>query len=85
MLKFTLTNSTSYVITQLQISPVAQSHWGENILGRDVLLQGEVATVTINDGLDSCEYDMLLTFNDGETIEERDYNFCDLDSYEATD
>ncbi|MBO6521837.1 MAG: hypothetical protein JJ900_15725 [Rhodospirillales bacterium] len=84
-LQFTLINSTRYVITQMQISPVSAGDWGENILGRDVLLQGETATVTIADGSTACAYDMLLTFNDGETIEERNYDFCDLKSYEATD
>lgn len=82
-LNFTLINSTSYVISKLQISPVTARRWGENILGRDVLLQGETATVTIADGRKTCEYDMLITFNDGATIEELDYNFCDLESYEA--
>ena len=84
-LEFTLINSTGYVITQLQISPLSMNHWGENILGTDVILQGETATVTIADGRTSCEYDMLITFNDGNTIEERNYDFCDLASYEATD
>lgn len=84
-IRFTLINSSSYVITQLQISPVSQNDWGENFLGRDVVLQGEQGTVTIADGLTTCHYDMLITFNDGATVEERDYDFCDLDSYEVTD
>ena len=84
-LRFTLINASSYVIARLQISPVSTDNWGANILGRDVLLQRENATVTIADGLTACEYDMLITFNDGETIEERNYDFCDLSTYEATD
>ncbi|MGB0672028.1 MAG: hypothetical protein ACPGNT_11070 [Rhodospirillales bacterium] len=84
-LEFTLINSSSYVITELQISTIDTDNWGSNILGRDVLLQNETATITIADGLETCTYDMLLTFNDGATIEERNYDFCDLRSYEATD
>lgn len=82
-LQFTLINSTKYVITKLQISPLSTDQWEENILGRDVLRQGEEATVTIADGLSTCKYDMLITFNDDTNIEERGYDFCDLQSYEA--
>jgi hypothetical protein len=84
-LEFTLINSSSYVISQLQISPVSTNNWEENILGRDVVLQKEETVITIADGLSTCKYDMLITFVDGETIEERNYDFCELGSYEARD
>lgn len=84
-LDFTLINSTKFVIVQLQISPVSTQNWEENILGRDVLLQGESVPISIADGLSGCKYDMLITFNDGSAIEESNYNFCELHSYEVTE
>lgn len=84
-LKFVLVNNSSAVVIKIQISPVSTDNWGENILGLDVLLPGETATVTIADWLSTCAYDMLVTFNDETSVEELDYDFCDLNTYTLSD
>ncbi len=76
---FTLNNRTSATLVTLQIGESTNPEWGEDILGVDVLEAGESADVTINDNLEDCMYDLRATFTDGDTLDVRRINMCEID------
>ena len=63
-LDFTLNNGTSEVVVQLFISIPSTNDWEEDILGDQVVGSGDSVQVTINDGLEDCEYDIKVVFDD---------------------
>lgn len=84
-LKFMLQNNSSANITGLQISTTSTDNWEENLMAGDVLRPQEEIEITIADGEDVCEYDLLLTFADESTIEDRNVNLCEIGTYTAND
>ena len=81
---FTLENSTSEVLVALHISHTGTNQWEDDILDVDVVGAGESVNVTIDDGLSDCEYDVRADFSDGDTIDVRGVNFCELDGETLT-
>ncbi|WP_428149553.1 hypothetical protein [Brevundimonas sp.] len=63
-LDFTLNNGTSEVVVQLFISVPSTNDWEEDILGHQVVESGDSVQVTIDDGLEDCEYDIKVVFDD---------------------
>lgn len=86
---FTLTNRTSRTLEEFYAAPPSSNSWEEDILGVDVLLPGESATITIDDGREDCKYDFkgVLgpsedgTVGSGELIESA-VEVCDGGTYE---
>lgn len=77
-ISFDLRNRTSETLVTLQIGESTNPEWGEDILGVETLGAGETATVTINDNLEDCNYDLRATFTDGETLDVRNINMCEI-------
>jgi hypothetical protein len=81
---FTLTNSTGHVIMTLNVSPSDSNRWGPDILGRDVLADGESAEVSFDRNEDDCEWDIRVTYDDGTHNDERGINLCETTEVEFT-
>jgi len=79
-LEFTLTNKSGYVIVEFYASPSDVYDWEEDILGMDVLGHNESVLITIADGRTQCEYDLRMTFDDGDTLEDT-VDLCETGSY----
>ena len=75
---FTLNNRTEATLVTLQISESGNNQWGEDILGTDMVEGGGSADVTIDDGLEDCNYDIRATFTDGDTLDVRGVNLCEI-------
>lgn len=84
-LGFTLENRSSYDVMEFYASPVDIDDYEEDILGRDVLASGESTRVTIADGSEQCEYDMLFVFADGDELRRDGVDLCETGSYTLTD
>lgn len=80
-LVFQLSNGSGYALTELYVSPSHRDNWGDDILGLDVLLDGEAAAVTIADGRATCVYDVRFVADDGSMLEEVGLDLCTLNSY----
>ncbi|WP_157072363.1 hypothetical protein [Brevundimonas bacteroides] len=78
-INFTLTNDTEYTLTHLYISLPSTDEWEEDIFGDDVLAPGETFNISIDDGLDECVYDIRADFEDGDSIQIAEVDFCELD------
>jgi hypothetical protein len=60
----TITNNTSYTLTQLFASPSSSTaDWNtdpsQNLVAAQSIAAGQQGTVTINDGLHHCHYDLM--------------------------
>jgi hypothetical protein len=83
-LVFTLVNDSSYTIVEMNVSPVDEELWGENILTVDAVEPGMSGDVTIADGLDVCDYDLRFVADDG--IEaSKSQNLCEINTFTISD
>lgn len=74
---FTLHNRTGHVIVTLNVSPSNSNNWGPDILGVDVLGDGEDAEVSFDRDEDQCVWDIRVTYDDGDVNDERGINLCE--------
>lgn len=84
-LKFTLTNNSSWVVTEFYTSPVDVDDWEEDVLGTDVLNPGDASEITIADGRTQCTYDFKFILKDGTEHTADAVNICELGSYTLHD
>jgi hypothetical protein len=82
--EYTLLNSSSATLLEFYTSPVEDDMWGEDLLAEADVASGEGGTVTIADGGETCEYDLLFVFDDDTELTDT-VDICDLASYELTD
>ena len=81
---FTVTNHTGHTIVTLNVSPNNDSRWGPDILGREVLNNGEQAEVTFSRNEDQCSWDIKVTYDDGTNNDLRAVNLCETTEVEFT-
>ncbi len=73
---FSVVNTTGHVVMTLNVSPTSESEWGPDILGTEVLASGQTAQVVFDRAESQCNYDLRVTYNDGDTSEMRNLNLC---------
>jgi hypothetical protein len=81
---FTLVNNTGHTVVTLNVSASNENSWGEDILGRDTLANGESATITFPHGETQCNFDIRATYDDGATTDARNVNLCTLTTVTLT-
>lgn len=82
--KVKIINETRHKMVQFHASRVGTNSWEEDILGQDVLDVGN--SVTVNFGTDDyCLYDFLGVFDDGDKVEKRRINVCEISSFRFTE
>jgi hypothetical protein len=81
---FTVTNRTGHVIMTLNVSPTSSSQWGPDILGQDVLGDGESAEISFDRNEDQCVWDIRVTYDDGTHNDERGINLCEITEFTFT-
>lgn len=75
---FTLVNRTGYQIDEVYVGPVSQRHWGEDVMGKDAIADGDSADITFNGGSKACKWDIKVVYNDGDESEFREVNLCNV-------
>lgn len=83
-LVFTLVNDSSYTIVEMNVSPVDEELWGENILTVASVGPGVSGDVTIADGLDVCDYDLRFVTEDGNEATKAQ-NLCEINTFTVND
>ena len=81
---FTINNNTGHVVMTLNVSPSNSDQWGADILGQDVLANGQSATVSFERGEAQCEWDIRATYDDGDTTDVRGVNLCEVATVNLT-
>lgn len=74
---FTVVNNTGQTVMTLNVSSSAEEQWGPDILGRDVLANGESAQISFERGESQCQWDLRVTYQDGDTGDWRGINLCE--------
>ncbi|HMQ67719.1 MAG TPA: argininosuccinate lyase [Ignavibacteria bacterium] len=62
---FTLSNQTGAAIQKLYVYPTASEEWGNDVLGKEVLMSGNDLPIVFNPINDVCLYDIKVTDTDG--------------------
>ncbi|MCJ2031218.1 hypothetical protein MKK50_17780 [Methylobacterium sp. J-043] len=75
---FTLVNRTGYQIDEVYVGPVSQSHWGQDVMGKDAIANGDTADITFNGSSNACKWDIKVVYNDGDESEFRAVNLCNV-------
>lgn len=73
---FLLVNQTGKVIDQLFVVPNHARTWEEDILGRDVLLNGESTTIRFSHQERDCLWDLMVVDKQGEELWWEDIDLC---------
>jgi hypothetical protein len=74
---FTIVNNTGQAVMTLNVSANNSNEWGEDILGRDVLANGEQAQITFPHAESQCNWDIRVTSQGGGTGDWRNINLCE--------
>lgn len=73
---FTMINRSGYQIDRIYIGPSSSPNWGNDLLGRNVLRNGQTFNVTFPNRSPECLWDIKLVYNDGDQSELRQANLC---------
>jgi len=74
---FTLINKTGYQIDGVYVSPAKVDEWGNDIMGKDALADGEKVDITFPHGGGKCKFDIKVKYNDGDDAEWGDVDLCE--------
>jgi len=81
---FTINNQTGHTVMTLNVSPSNEDSWGPDILGSNVLSNGESASVTFPRAETQCQWDIRATYDDGDTTDVRGVNLCQTTTVNLT-
>ncbi len=80
---FTVTNDTGQPIVDLFAKPADAKEWGEDILGIDVLEDGDSISITFA-GYDECVWDLMVDDKDENIYIMEDVDLCGTQSVTFT-
>ncbi|MBR7620867.1 argininosuccinate lyase [Phenylobacterium sp. 20VBR1] len=75
---FTLVNATGYTLNQVFVSPTRAKDWEEDVLGRDVLADGDRTEITFSRDTDACLWDLKVVYDNGESAEWDALSLCKI-------
>lgn len=75
-LDFTLVNKTGYVISEVYVSSAAKNDWEEDVMGRDVLSNGERVDIQFERGSKGCKWDLKVVYDDEEEAVWKGFDLC---------
>jgi hypothetical protein len=75
--EFEMYNRSSHSMVSLHITSNDNPSWEENILD-GIAKPGETVDIDVDDELPGCDYDLLATFSDNDTVAVADIDICEL-------
>lgn len=64
---FMLINKTGYELKALYVSPSRSDDWQEDVLGQDVLSDGQSVNVHFSPKVHTCEWDLKVVYSDDDS------------------
>ena len=80
----TIKNRTGWTMLRFYASDSRKDDWEEDILGDDVLENGQNVRINIDDGSGACIYDFQAEFTNGEELTRSRINVCEIGEYSYT-
>jgi hypothetical protein len=78
---FILKNMTGYQIDEVYVGPHSSDAWGNDIMGKDALADGEQVKIIFPHGGGICQFDIKVKYHDdGSTARWMDVNLCKYES-----
>ena len=81
---FTIVNNTGQTVMTLNVSPSNSNQLGPDILGTDTLANGQSGQIQFARGQDQCNWDIRVTYEDGQTGDWRGINLCETSTITLT-
>jgi hypothetical protein len=75
-LDFQMLNRTGLIVVELYVSPSDADEWGDDVLGRDILRDGETVDVEFTRGAAGCLWDLKIVDEDEDEITWDAINLC---------
>ena len=80
----TIKNRTGWTMLRFYASDSRKDDWEEDILGDDVLENGQNVRINIDDGSGACVYDFKAEFTNGQELTRSRINVCEIGEYSYT-
>lgn len=77
-LDFTLVNRTGYTIEEVYVSSSKSDDWEEDVMGRDVLEDGESVDISFARGTKGCKWDLKVVYDDEEEAVWNGFDLCSI-------
>jgi hypothetical protein len=74
-------NNTGFTIVEFYGSNAGSKSWEEDILGPDLLPSGSSFVVNFDDASGFCKFDFRAVFDDGDALERRGINICEIATF----
>lgn len=75
---FILVNQTGLTVDSFFCSPTTTNNWEEDVLGQDVLLDGESVTIKFSRDEEACNWDLMIVDEDGDKVVWGDIDLCQV-------
>ncbi len=75
---FILVNGTGYTIDEVYVAPTKSDEWEDDVMGRDVLGDGEEVEISFSPKERVCHYDIRIVWDDETEADWRDFNLCEV-------
>lgn len=76
-----IVNDTGFTMVEFYGSNKGSQSWEEDILGTDVLEDGQSVVVNFDDASGYCKFDFRAVFNDGDEVVETGVNVCEIGTF----
>jgi hypothetical protein len=73
---FKLINKTGYDIAEVYVSPSNDNEWGDDVMGKDTLDNGESVDISFSHNQDACHWDLKVVYTDKDEAVWHDINLC---------
>jgi hypothetical protein len=73
---FTLVNKTGLTISEVYLSPSNDNEWGEDVMGVDVLKNGEKVDIKFSHKESECKWDLKIVDEDDDDVIWEDIDLC---------
>ena len=75
---FTLIHKTGLTVDAFYCSATTTNYWEEDILGQDVLEDGQQVLIKFHADTEACHYDLMIVDEEGDKIVWSDINLCEV-------
>ncbi|TKA94960.1 hypothetical protein FAZ78_19440 [Cereibacter changlensis] len=76
-----IVNETGFTMVEFYGSNKGSQSWEEDILGQDVLEDGQSVVINFDDESGYCKFDFRAVFEDGDEVVEAGVNVCEIGSF----